>query len=96
MLEAANGQQAIEAALSQRPNAVLMDMEMPVVAGAEATRTLRMCGFTAPVLALTAHRNEEQHKLALAAGCNAILEKPLVRAALVSALSVALASGARR
>ena len=94
VLQAEDGQQAIEAALAKRPNVVLMDMEMPVVGGAEATRTLRMCGFAAPIIALTAHRNEEQHKLALASGCNSVLEKPLARATMVATLSAALATRA--
>jgi signal transduction histidine kinase len=47
VLQADDGKKAIEMALAQRPDVVLMDMEMPLVAGAEATRTLRMCGFRA-------------------------------------------------
>mgnify|MGYP003339118026 FL=1 len=94
VLQAENGEQAIEAALSKRPDVVLMDMDMPVVAGSEATRTLRMCGFSAPILALTAHKGEEERTRALAAGCNSIVEKPMTRASLLAALSEALAPSA--
>ena len=66
-------------------------MDMPVVAGSEATRTLRMCGFSAPVLALTAHKSESERVKALAAGCNSVVEKPMTRASLLTALSAALA-----
>ena len=91
VLQAENGEQAIEIALARRPDVVLMDMDMPVVAGSEATRTLRMCGFSAPVLALTAHKSESERVKALAAGCNSVVEKPMTRASLLTALSAALA-----
>ena len=91
VLQAENGEQAIEIALARRPDVVLMDMEMPVVAGGEATRTLRMCGYSAPVLALTTHKGEVQRMQALAAGCNSVVEKPLTRGSLLTALSSALA-----
>jgi signal transduction histidine kinase/ActR/RegA family two-component response regulator len=91
VLQAENGEQAIETALAKRPDVVLMDMEMPVVGGAEATRTLRMCGFSAPILALTAQRGEADRTRALAAGCNSIIEKPLTRSSLLVPLAAALA-----
>ena len=94
VLQAENGEQAIEIALAKRPDVVLMDMDMPAIAGAEATRTLRMCGFSAPVLALTAYKRDEERQRALAAGCNSLIEKPLTRATLLAALSTALAPGA--
>ena len=93
VLEAENGEQAVEMTLSKRPDAVLMDMDMPVIPGAEATRTLRLCGYSRPILALTAHKGEKEQKRALAAGCNAVLEKPLTRGSLQVALSSALAAG---
>lgn len=91
VLQVENGEQAIEMALSKRPDVVLMDMDMPLIAGFEATRTLRMCGFSAPVLALTAHKGLDEQTRALAAGCNSIIEKPLTRVSLLTALSAALA-----
>ena len=94
VLQAENGEQAIEIALSQRPDVVLMDLEMPAVAGTEATRSLRMCGFSAPVLAITAYKREEDRQRALAAGCNDVIVKPVTRATLLAALSTALAPSA--
>jgi CheY-like chemotaxis protein len=95
VLQAENGERAIEIALAQRPDVVLMDMELPVVAGLEATRTLRMCGFSAPVLALTAHKGEQYRLLALGAGCTGLIEKPLTRSSLLVPLSAALAPTAK-
>lgn len=95
VLQAEDGEKAIEIALAKRPDVVLMDLELPVVAGVEATRTLRMCGFSAPVLALTAHKGEEYRLLALGAGCNGLIEKPLTRSSLLVPLSAALAPNAK-
>ncbi|MEQ1772728.1 MAG: CHASE2 domain-containing protein [Burkholderiales bacterium] len=92
VLQCENGEQAVAIALSQRPDAVLMDMDMPVIPGAEATRTLRLCGYSAPILALTAHKGEEERRMALAAGCNAVLDKPLTRGSLQVALESAMAA----
>ncbi|MBM3344116.1 MAG: response regulator [Betaproteobacteria bacterium] len=95
VLQAENGEQAIAIALSKRPDVILMDMDMPIVGGAEATRTLRMCGFSAPIWALTAHKSDAERLKALAAGCNGLIEKPLTRASLLVPLSTALAPGAK-
>jgi len=90
-LVAENGAQAVEIALAKRPDAILMDMEMPVMGGVDAARELRAKGFTAPIIALTAHKGEAEQQRALAAGCNAVLEKPMSRANLQGALEWALA-----
>lgn len=93
VLVAENGEQAIESALYRLPDAVLMDMDMPVIAGGEATRTLLQCGYIRPILAHTAHKGDDQRRLALASGCNAVVDKPLTRASLQVALASALAAG---
>jgi CheY-like chemotaxis protein len=82
---AADGQQAVDmvraAAVDGRPFAmVLMDMQMPVVDGLDATRQLRALGFTAemlPIIALTANAYPEDRKACLAAGMQAHLGKPV-------------------
>jgi CheY-like chemotaxis protein len=53
---------------------IFMDLQMPVMDGFEATRTLRQHGFTKPIVALTA--NHDSNKQAIAAGCNHVLLKP--------------------
>lgn len=50
---------------------------MPECDGFEATTTLRSLGYTNNITALTAHIGAEQKTLALEAGCNAVLTKPL-------------------
>lgn len=74
---AANGQEAVELALCHRPELVVMDLEMPVMSGADAAATLRQGGYCGVILAFTAHEDGPRTEGALANGCNAVLKKPL-------------------
>ena len=91
-LEAANGQEALQVTMREQPDAVLMDMEMPVLHGLDAVRELRAAGYTRPILAVTAHSDRDSIQKALRAGCNETLRKPLGLAQLKSALANALGS----
>ena len=71
-----NGQQAVEHALVDDFNLVLMDMQMPVVDGLEATELLCSSGYSAPIVALTANASKEDMDKCLAAGCVDFLTKP--------------------
>jgi PAS domain S-box-containing protein len=58
-------------------DAVIMDMEMPVVDGYEAVRRLRLSGFTAPVVAVTAYAMTRDRDECLALGCDDHFSKPI-------------------
>ena len=77
VLEAANGRQAVDVALALLPDLILMDIMMPELDGFEATRELRRHPSTAgtPIIAVTAM--EGAHQLALQAGANDYVRKPV-------------------
>jgi PAS domain S-box-containing protein len=80
--EAVNGQEAI--ALSERwhPHLIWMDMRMPVMDGYEATRQIkaRPNGQDTVIIALTASAFEEERSIALSAGCDDFVRKPIQEA----------------
>ena len=77
-LQAADGHQALAAAIEGRPDAVLMDLSLPGLDGWETTRRLKADPRTQEtrVLALTGHALDGSARDALAAGCDAFLTKP--------------------
>jgi signal transduction histidine kinase/AmiR/NasT family two-component response regulator len=79
LVEAENGQRALEVLEQQPIDIVLMDVNMPVMDGLEATRRLRQDPRLArlPVIALTADVMSAQIKTCLAAGCDAHVAKPI-------------------
>jgi PAS domain S-box-containing protein len=75
--EAENGQVAIDKAKLRAYELVLMDMQMPVLDGYDATVALRKLGFEQPIVALTAHAMAGFESKILAAGCTGYLTKPI-------------------
>jgi two-component system, sensor histidine kinase len=89
-----NGAQAVELARSGRFDLVLMDIKMPVMDGLEATRLIRglddaVAGL--PIIALTANADPYDAEAYLAQGIDAVVEKPIKPAALLAAMTRALA-----
>jgi CheY-like chemotaxis protein len=77
VLEAVNGRQAIDVALACDPDLILMDIMMPELDGFEATRELRRHELTSdtPIIAVTAMEGAQQ--LAIQAGANDFVRKPV-------------------
>jgi PAS domain S-box-containing protein len=92
VVPARNGQEALDLALSARDagrpfDAILMDMQMPVLDGYEATRQLRASGFRGAILALTAYAMPEDREECLRFGCDDHVSKPIDWEQLLSKLA---------
>jgi hypothetical protein len=76
---AVDGAQGVEMARSARPDAILMDMSLPVMDGWTATRTLKADASTSgiPVIGLTAHAMAGDREKCLEAGCDEYDTKPV-------------------
>jgi len=77
---ASNGAEAVEHGVAARYELILMDMQMPIMDGMEATRRLRAAGYSQPIVALTAGAMESDLASAIDAGCDSLLTKPIDRA----------------
>jgi CheY-like chemotaxis protein len=94
VVAAPDGEQGCAMALSERPDVILMDLEMPVVDGWEATRRLKDDPQTRdiPIIALSAHALAGEREKALAAGCDEFDTKPIEFERLVATLRRVLAA----
>ncbi len=74
---AKNGQEAVELALQDNPDLVLMDIKMPLMDGLEATRKILEQKPDLPIIALTANAFDTDRVRAMEAGCCEFLSKPV-------------------
>ena len=93
VMAAENGEKGCEAAAAERPDIILMDLEMPVVDGWEATRRLKGNPQTRdiPIIALSAHALAGEREKAIAAGADEFDTKPIEFDRLVATLRRILA-----
>ncbi len=79
VLAARDGEKGCEMAARERPDIILMDLEMPIINGWEATRWLKSKPQTRdiPVIALSAHALSGEREMALEAGCDEFDAKPI-------------------
>jgi two-component system cell cycle response regulator DivK len=78
LIEAENGEEALAAVARHRPDLILMDIQLPVMDGYEATRRIRTNpGMkSVPIIAVTSYALAGDESKALAAGCDAYVSKP--------------------
>ena len=74
---AKNGQEAVDKVENGNYDLVLMDIKMPVMDGLEATKAIKANHPDLPIVALTANAFDSDRQLALQAGCNDFLSKPV-------------------
>ena len=72
-----NGKEAIELTSSDSFDLILMDMQMPIMNGLDATQYLREMGYTKPIVALTANAMKEDVDACYAVGCDDFIHKPI-------------------
>jgi len=79
MIEAIDGEDALEKALSEKPDLILMDISIPKINGYEVTKRLKSLDEVKkiPVVALTAHAMRGDRAKALEAGCEGYISKPI-------------------
>lgn len=94
VMAAFNGQEGVEMARQEKPDLVLMDMNMPVMDGWQATSVLRNEPETreVPIIGLTAHALTGDREKALAVGCNDYHTKPIEFDRLMNQIEVQLRS----
>jgi two-component system cell cycle response regulator DivK len=79
VIEAVNGEEAVNLACSELPELILMDLSLPQLDGLAATRRIRQYPElrNVPIVAVSAHDTADFHADALAAGCNDYVTKPI-------------------
>jgi len=79
LLKATDGEQALDMALRERPDLIIMDIRLPGISGLEATRKLRENpGFgQTPIIGVTAYAMKGDRERIIQSGCDAYLAKPI-------------------
>lgn len=79
VLEASNGQQAVDIASREHPDLILMDLDLPILDGIAATQQIRQQEHMerVPIVAVTAYPMSYSHVKAFAKGCNEYMAKPI-------------------
>jgi two-component system cell cycle response regulator DivK len=95
MIEAEDGEKGVAAALSERPDLILMDMQLPVLDGYEATRRIKANpGLKAiPIIAVTSYALSGDEAKVRGAGCDDYVPKPYSPRELLAKIKELLALG---
>ncbi|MGD0842970.1 MAG: response regulator [Geobacteraceae bacterium] len=78
-IQARSGEEGVERAERERPDLILMDIQLPGIDGLETTRRIRAStvGINPPIIAITSFVMTGDRERLLAAGCNGYIEKPI-------------------
>ncbi len=90
VLEAADGEKALEIAKTQRPDLILLDIMLPKLDGFEVCRQIREAGFTVPIIMLTARSQEVDVVRGLELGADDYITKPFGVRELLARIKVSL------
>jgi signal transduction histidine kinase len=82
-----DGAQGVELAMKKNFDVLLMDIQMPVLDGHEATKKLRRSKYTKPIIALTAHAMKEEQAKCIESGFDEFLTKPIQKDLLIEILA---------
>ncbi|MCK4339032.1 MAG: response regulator [Candidatus Cloacimonetes bacterium] len=79
VLEARSGEEGLELAIKEKPDLIIMDIQLPGIDGYEATKRIREseADHEVPIIALTSYAMTGDREKALKAGCNGYIEKPI-------------------
>ncbi len=95
LIEATNGVEGVDLAEKERPDLILMDVQLPLIDGYEATRRIKSNAelSTIPILAVTSYALSGDEAKARAAGCDGYVTKPFSRRQLLAQVREYLARG---
>jgi two-component system, cell cycle response regulator DivK len=98
LIEADSGEEALTAVEVQRPDLILMDIQLPVIDGYEATRRIRSNPElkSVPIIAVTSYALAGDEAKALAGGCTAYVTKPFSPRALLAGASATFSTSRAR
>ena len=79
VIEARSGEEGIKLAVKEKPDLILMDIQLPGIDGLETTKRIRKleAGRKTPIIALTSYAMTGDREKSLAAGCTGYIEKPI-------------------
>jgi len=85
---AENGKEAVDLVVQNQFDLIVMDMQMPVMNGYEATKAIREKGIKTPIIAITANAMRGDKEKCIAAGCDHYMPKPIDRNELVKIIQI--------